>query len=196
MRHHFLNTPDPIVCPQARPDAPADRLTDRDPRSGNGPGPRRLLPSDRQERHRSTGAEAGRAVLTRRGSRRGPHPSSDGNRLTGMSGHEVDGRDGSHERFVPHRPPAVQSTAHANAYVERFIGSVRRECLDHVIVFRARGLQRLMNLYCTYYERSRTHVSLDTDTPIPRPVTKSSDGVIVSIPQVGGLHHRYERRAA
>ena len=56
--------------------------------------------------------------------------------------------------------------------------------------------QRLMNLYCIYYERSRTHLSLDKDTPIPRPVTKSSDGVIVSIPQVGGLHHRYERRAA
>ena len=83
-----------------------------------------------------------------------------------------------------------------NAFIERFIGSVRRECLDHIIVFNETGLQRLMNLYCIYYERSRTHLSLDKDTPIPRPVTKSSDGVIVSIPQVGGLHHRYERRAA
>jgi putative transposase len=83
-----------------------------------------------------------------------------------------------------------------NAFVERFIGSARRECLDHVIVFNETGLQRLMSVYCTYYERSRTHLSLDKDTPIPRPIIESGDGGIVAIPQVGGLHHRYERRAA
>jgi transposase InsO family protein len=84
-----------------------------------------------------------------------------------------------------------------NAFVERFIGSARRECLDHVIVFNEAGLQRLMTLYCSYYERSRTHLSLDKDTPIPRPVTSPGDGAaIVAIPDVGGLHHRYERRAA
>ena len=83
-----------------------------------------------------------------------------------------------------------------NAYCERFIGSVRRECLDHVIVFSAAGLQRLMDLYWAYYERSRTHLSLDKDAPIPRPVVTRSQGCIVAIPQVGGLHHRYERRAA
>jgi putative transposase len=54
-----------------------------------------------------------------------------------------------------------------------------------------------MTLYCSYYERSRTHLSLDKDTPIPRPVTSAGDGAaIVAIPEVGGLHHRYERRAA
>ena len=83
-----------------------------------------------------------------------------------------------------------------NAYVERFIGSVRRECLDHVIVFSAAGLQRLMTLYCAYYERSRTHLSLQKDAPIPRPIAPFSEGRIVAIPQVGGLHHRYERYAA
>ncbi len=83
-----------------------------------------------------------------------------------------------------------------NAYVERFIGSARRECLDHVIVFSDTGLQRLMNLYCAYYERSRTHLSLDKDTPIPRPIAARGDGRVVAIPQVGGLHYRYERRAA
>jgi putative transposase len=83
-----------------------------------------------------------------------------------------------------------------NACVERLIGSIRRESLDHVIVVNETGLLRIMKLYCTYYERSRTHVSLDKDTPIPRPITKSGDGGIVAIPQVGGLHHRYERRAA
>ena len=54
-----------------------------------------------------------------------------------------------------------------NAYVERFIGSVRRECLDHVIVLSATGLQRLMHVYCAYYEQSRTHLSLTKDAPIP-----------------------------
>ena len=83
-----------------------------------------------------------------------------------------------------------------NAYVERFIGSARCECFDHVIVFSEAGLRRLMTLYCAYHERSRTHLSLDKDSPIPRPVTASGDGDVVAIPEVGGLHHRYERRAA
>jgi len=81
-----------------------------------------------------------------------------------------------------------------NAFVERFIGSARRECFDHVVVFNEAGLQRLMTLYCSYHERSRTHLSLDKDTPIPRP--PPGDGAVVAIPEVGGLHHRYERRAA
>jgi putative transposase len=83
-----------------------------------------------------------------------------------------------------------------NAYAECFIGSVRRECLEHVIVFHEAGLRRLLTIYGAYYERSRTHLSLDKDSPIPRPVAGSGEGSIVAIPQVGGLHHRYERRAA
>jgi putative transposase len=83
-----------------------------------------------------------------------------------------------------------------NAFVERFIGSARRECFDHLIVFNKAGLKRLMTLYGSYYERSRTHLSLDKDTPIPRPVMPPGEGAVVAIPQVGGLHHRYERRAA
>ena len=83
-----------------------------------------------------------------------------------------------------------------NAFVERFIGSARRECFDHVIALNEVGLQRLMTRYCSYHERSRTHLSLDKDTPIPRPVTPVAEGAIVAIPEVGGLHHRYERRTA
>jgi transposase InsO family protein len=84
-----------------------------------------------------------------------------------------------------------------NAYVERFIGSVRRECLDHVLVFNAAGLQRLLRRYSTYYEGSRTHhLSLNKDAPIPRPVMPPGEGRVAAVPQVGGLHHRYERRAA
>jgi putative transposase len=87
----------------------------------------------------------------------------------------------------------VQSTAHANAFVERFVGSARRECCDHV---NEAGLDRLMTLYRSYYEQSRTHLSLDKDTPIPHPVTPLGNGAVVAIQEVGGLHHRYERRAA
>ena len=83
-----------------------------------------------------------------------------------------------------------------NAFVERFIGSARRECFDHVIVFNESGLMRLMTRYGSYYERSRTHLSLDKDAPIHRPVRPAGEGAIVAIPEVGGLHHRYERRAA
>jgi transposase InsO family protein len=83
-----------------------------------------------------------------------------------------------------------------NPFVERFIGSARRECFDHVIVVNEAGVRKLMIRYCSYHERSRTHLALDKDTPIPRPVTPSVDGEIVAIPEVGGLHHRYERRAA
>jgi putative transposase len=78
---------------------------------------------------------------------------------------------------------------------ERLIGSIRRECLDHVIVWNERGLRRVLNAYVEYHQRSRTHLSLHKDSPIPRPVAPPINGRVVSVPQVGGLHHRYERRA-
>jgi transposase InsO family protein len=83
-----------------------------------------------------------------------------------------------------------------NAYVERFIGSVRRECLDHVIIVNAAGLRRVLNAYVAYYMAARTHLALEKDAPLPRPVARPTAGRVVAIPQVGGLHHRYERRAA
>jgi putative transposase len=83
-----------------------------------------------------------------------------------------------------------------NAYVERVIGSIRRECLDHVIVLNATGLQQMLTTYIAYYMRSRTHLALGKDTPSPRPITPLSVGRIVAIPEVGGLHHRYDRVAA
>ena len=83
-----------------------------------------------------------------------------------------------------------------NPYVERFIGSIRRECTDHVIVFNETGLRRILKSYFEYYERSRTHLSLGKDAPISRPIQPVGTGRIVEIPQVGGLHHRYERVAA
>ena len=81
-------------------------------------------------------------------------------------------------------------------YIERLIGSVRREYLDHVIVFNQDHLHRLLESYFSYYHRSRTHLALDKDAPEPRPVRGPEEGKIVSIDEVGGLHHRYERLAA
>ena len=81
-----------------------------------------------------------------------------------------------------------------NGFVERLIGSIRRECLDHVVVLSERHLRRLLKSYLTYYHGSRTHLCLGKDAPEPRAVM--GQGVIIAISQVGGLHHRYERRAA
>jgi putative transposase len=83
-----------------------------------------------------------------------------------------------------------------NGCVERLIGSIRRECLDHVIVSNQAGLRRVLESYFDYYERSRTHLSLDKDSPISRPIQPVAGGRVVEIPQVGGLHHRCERIAA
>ena len=83
-----------------------------------------------------------------------------------------------------------------NAYVERLIGSIRRECLDHVIVLHESGLRRILKSYFAYYERSRTHLALAKDAPIPRALQRPELGPVIQLPQVGGLHHRYERRAA
>ena len=82
------------------------------------------------------------------------------------------------------------------AYVERVIGSIRRECLDHVIVFQESSLRRILDSYFEYYHRSRTHLSLGKDSPEPRPIQSAEMGRVVAVPQLGGLHHRYERRAA
>src|SRR6516225_3524604 len=83
-----------------------------------------------------------------------------------------------------------------NAFVERLIGSIRRECLDHVLIFNECGLRRILKSYFEHYEKSRTHLGLAKDAPIPRPVQPPSLGRVIALPQVGGLHHRYERRAA
>jgi transposase InsO family protein len=83
-----------------------------------------------------------------------------------------------------------------NPFVERVIGSMRRECLDHVIVWNERALRRHLQRYLEYYHESRTHLSLDKDAPVPRAVQPLTCGPIVQVPHLGGLHHHYERRAA
>jgi len=81
-------------------------------------------------------------------------------------------------------------------YVERLIGSIRRDCLDHMVVLEEQHLRRILTSYLAYYHRSRTHLSLDKDAPESRDVQPPKQGKVVEFPEVGGLHHRYERRVA
>jgi len=82
------------------------------------------------------------------------------------------------------------------AYVERVIGTIRRECLDQMIVYNERSLYRHLKSFVEYYHRSRSHLALEKDAPEPRPIQKQECGPIVSLPVLAGLHHRYQRRAA
>ncbi len=82
-----------------------------------------------------------------------------------------------------------------NPYAERFIGSLRRECLDHVLFLNERHLHRIVSDYLEYHHRARPHLSLDRNAPVPRAVEPPVAGRIVSERMVGGLHHRYRRVA-
>jgi putative transposase len=113
-------------------------------------------------------------------------------------------RDASYGRYFRSRVKAMGITEvitaprspWQNAYVERVIGSIRRECLDHVVIFNERHLRRVLLSYIEYYHRTRTHLALDKDCPDSRPVIPPRIGRVVAMPKVGGLHHRYERLAA
>ena len=83
-----------------------------------------------------------------------------------------------------------------NAFVERVIGTLRRECFDHVIVLNARHARRLLGEFSDWYNQDRVHLALGKDAPDHRPVEPPELGKVVALPRVGGLHHRYFRRAA
>ena len=82
-----------------------------------------------------------------------------------------------------------------NPYAERLIGSIRRECLDHLIILNEQHLRRILQECVRYYNQSRPHLSLEKNAPVPRDVEPPSRGPIVAFPEVGGLHHRYTRAA-
>jgi transposase InsO family protein len=88
------------------------------------------------------------------------------------------------------RPTAARSPWQ-NGYAERLIGSIRRDCLDHVVVFGERHLRHLLESYKRYYNEARTHLSLSKDAPTPRAV--QALGSIIAKPFLGGLHHQYVR---
>ena len=83
-----------------------------------------------------------------------------------------------------------------NPFCERVIGSIRRDCLDHLIVLNEAHLWRILSEYVAYYNATRPHGSLDGNCPIPREIQGPDQGKIVAIPVLGGLHHRYDRVAA
>ena len=92
----------------------------------------------------------------------------------------------------------VLTTPHApwqNPYVERLIGSIFRECLDHLIVINEGHLRRVLREYFNYYHADRPHMSLDSNSPRPRQIEPPTSGRVVAIGRVGGLHHRYTRAA-
>jgi putative transposase len=91
---------------------------------------------------------------------------------------------------------SAPSSPWQNPYAERLIGSVRRECLDHVIILSQKHLRRVLEPYISYYHGARTHLALEKDAPTPRRVQALTEGRVVAFAEVGGLHHRYERRAA
>ena len=81
-------------------------------------------------------------------------------------------------RTAPHSP-------WQNPFVERVIGTIRRDCLDHVIVLDERHLRRILREYVDYYHVSRTHLSLEKDAPVPRPVESLARGRVTAVPKVG-----------
>ena len=83
-----------------------------------------------------------------------------------------------------------------NPYVERLIGSIRRECLDHIVIVNEKHPRRVLRDYLSYYSDARTHLGLGKDCPEMRAIEPPEAGPVVALPQVGGLHHRYTRRAA
>lgn len=85
-----------------------------------------------------------------------------------------------------------------NPFVERVIGTIRRECLDHLIVWNEKHLRKTLTDYIYYYNNDRTHYNLDKDSPYKREVQCKPDdnSIIIKLPRVGGLHHRYEWQKA
>jgi transposase InsO family protein len=83
-----------------------------------------------------------------------------------------------------------------NPYVERLIGSIRRECLDRVVILSERHLTRILTSSLAYYHTWRTHLALEMDSPERRPIRHPEHGHVIAVPEVGGLHHHYERQVA
>jgi putative transposase len=91
---------------------------------------------------------------------------------------------------------SAPSSPWQNPYAERLIGSIRRDCVNHVVVLGEQHVRRVLAGYFAYYHDSPTHLSLAKDAPTPRRVQGVTEGNVIVIREVGGLHHRYERRAA
>jgi len=103
---------------------------------------------------------------------------------------------GGHSRIESGRWGFATARSHRgspwqNPYAERLIGTLRRDCLHHVLIFGEWHLRRVLTLYSLYYNETRTHLGLGKDAPLGRAVERS--GTIVTTPILSGLHHRYAR---
>jgi transposase InsO family protein len=87
--------------------------------------------------------------------------------------------------------PFAPASPWQNGVVERLIGSIRRECVDHIIVLGEAHLRRILKSYARHYNEARTRLALDKDVPVSRPVQRT--GVVRSLAILGGLHHHYVR---
>jgi len=85
----------------------------------------------------------------------------------------------------------MRSANWQNGIAERFIGTLRRECLDHMLIFGEPHLRRTISAYAAYYNQTRTHLALQKDAPLQRPAQRF--GQIAAVPVLGGLHHQYVR---
>ncbi len=92
--------------------------------------------------------------------------------------------------------PTAPRSPWQNPYAERVVGSIRRECLDHMIILGERNLKRVLSSYVDYYDSARTYLSLEKDAPDGRVVQPIENGRVVELKRVGGLHHLYARMAA
>lgn len=97
---------------------------------------------------------------------------------------------GIQERLIAPRSPWQ------NPFIERLIGSIRRECLDHMVIFDEAHLHRILSRFTNYYQNHRPHRSLGQDAPMHRSIESPAQGKIIELPLLGGLHHRYTRQAA
>ena len=97
------------------------------------------------------------------------------------------------KNMVIHEVVTAPKSPWQNPFVERVIGSIRRDCLDHIIIFNQKHLPKILTSYRDYYLNARTHLSLEKNSPIPRKIEPKSKGKVIAIPQVGGLHHLYKR---
>src|SRR5215813_8332605 len=118
--------------------------------------------------------------------------------LAGLALRSVDRQTGDCHQMASPRVSALLALEVENrspGKTKNQFGSIRRECLDHVIVLSEGHLRRILKRYFIYYHNSRPHQALDQNAPIPRTVESGKKGPVISIPEVGGLHHRYQRAA-
>jgi len=156
--------------------------------------PPRERRKDRQRRRQSSSSVMNAGDQACPETRPCPHPSSAGRKPARTLARKVDGADvlrGNVEFQLRH---AAQLNTRANGIAERWVGSCRRDLLDHLVALNEHHLKRLLSEYVRYHHEDRTHLGLEKGTPEGR-IRSVTSGRILSQERIGGLHHRYDRAA-